>query len=94
MRNLIVCTHQILLARSNQEHATLVEENSYSGLVFQLKIEKFNCPINLLHRSAQLPSHYLPNDKKTFHILKCCVHNMPTEYDVSHATEIIFRMIF
>jgi len=50
MRNLIVCTHQILLARSNQEHATLVEENSYSGLVFQLKVEKFNCPINLSSR--------------------------------------------
>jgi len=56
----IICTIE---SRRYAEHVTVVEENSYSRYVFQLKGEKFNCTINLLHRSAQFRSHYLPNDK-------------------------------
>jgi len=56
----IICTIE---SRRYAGHVTLVEENSYSRLLFQLKAEKFNCTINLFHRSAQLASHYLPNDK-------------------------------
>jgi len=46
----IICAIE---SRRYAEHVTLMEENSYSRYVFQLKVEKFNC--TLLHRSARVP---------------------------------------